>query len=92
MRIKPNESLESWAQRVHEFELAQAKRELAKGTDINLVMEAMAARIQQKMLHPVFAAIRESAGGSYDAEASKKAYEEAYLKKNSPKADHLTED
>lgn len=92
MRIKPNESYESWAQRVQEFELAQARRELDKGTDINLVMEAMSARIQQKLLHPIFTAIKESHGQVFDLEANKKAYKEAYLNKNSPKPDHLTED
>ncbi len=92
MRLKPNETYESWAKRVQEFELAQAKKELAKGTDINLVMEAMSARIQQKLLHPILVAIRENSSKDFDVEKSRKAYEEAYLKNNGPKPDHLTED
>lgn len=92
MRINPNETYESWANRVQEFELAQARRELANGTDVNLVMEAMAARIQQKLLHPMFISIREGLREKFDVEKNRKAYEEAYLKNNDPKPDHLTDD
>jgi len=91
MRIKPNESYEDWAKRVQEFELAQAKRELAKGMDINLVIEAMSARIQQKMLHPILTAIRDSTP-VIDLEEGKRRYEETYLNKNKPKSDHVSDD
>ena len=92
MRIAGKDvTYEEWAQMVHDFELAEAKRRLARGDDIGLVLETMSARIQKKMLHPIMLAIRETTG-TFDLEASKKAYEEAYLKKNSPKADHLTDD
>ena len=91
MRINPGETYESWAKRVQQYEYGYALQQVAKGQDINVVMEAMAARIQQKMLHPVLQSIKETSV-PMDADASKKAYEEAYLKNNSPKADHLTED
>ena len=92
MRIAGKDvTYEEWANMVHDFELAEAKKRLAKGEDIMLVMEAMSARIQKKMLHPILVAIRETPN-TFDLEASKKAYEEAYLKKNGPKADHLTDD
>ncbi len=91
MRLKPNETYEEWTERVHAFELDWAKREIAKGIPIDEVLERMGKRITQKLLHPVLAAIKES-HTPMDMEASKKAYEEAYLKKNSPKADHLTDD
>lgn len=91
MRIEPEESFEQWALRVQKFELARAKKELDSGIDVNLVMEAMSARIQEKLMYPIYKAIKESKS-KFDAEASRKAYEEAYLKKNSPKADHLTDD
>lgn len=91
MRINPGETFESWAKRVQQYEYGYALQQIAKGQDINVVMEAMAARIQQKMLHPVFQSMRGD-NVSIDMEASKKAYEEAYLSKNSPKADHLTDD
>lgn len=91
MRINPGETYENWAKRVQQYEYGYALQQVAKGQDINVVMEAMAARIQQKMLHPILQSIKETAV-PMDTDASKKAYEEAYLKNNSPKADHLTED
>jgi glutamyl-tRNA reductase len=91
MRINPGETYESWAKRVQQYEYGYALQQVAKGQDINVVMEAMAARIQQKMLHPVLQAMRENTAPA-DMEASKKAYEEAYLKNNSPKSDHVSDD
>jgi glutamyl-tRNA reductase len=91
MRIKPDESLESWTQRVHEFELDWAKKELAKGVPVEQVLERMSERISQKLLHPILTALKENTV-PVDIEASKKAYEKAYLKYNSPKPDHVSDD
>jgi hypothetical protein len=91
MRIKPGESFENWATRVQQYEYGYALQRLAEGQDINVVFEAMAMRIQQKLMHPVFTALRNKTI-EIDLTASKKAYEEAYLKKNGPKSDHVTED
>lgn len=90
MRIRPDESYESWAQRVQEFELAQAKKELAQGADINLVMEAMSARMQQKLLHPILKAIRDTPT-NYNAEEGRKRYYEA-MKGKGPASDHVLEE
>lgn len=56
----PNESFESWCERVRQFELEYARSLIAKGQDLNLVLEAMAARIQQKILHPVLLEIKKT--------------------------------
>jgi glutamyl-tRNA reductase len=58
LKKDPNESMEQWADRVRKFELGYALQQLAKGQDINLVMEAMAVRIQSKMLHPIIVEIK----------------------------------
>jgi glutamyl-tRNA reductase len=87
----PNETYEEWTDRVRLFELDHAHKELAKGVPIDEVLEWMGKRINQKLLHPVLAAIR-SQPQEFDLEANKKAYKEAYLDKNSPKPDHLTDD
>lgn len=55
-----NESFESWCERVRKFELEHARSLMSKGQDLNLVLEAMAARIQQKILHPVLLEIKNS--------------------------------
>ncbi len=62
MRKEKDESLEDWAERVRKYELGYALQQLAKGQDLNVVMEAMALRIQQKILHPVIISIKESTG------------------------------
>lgn len=91
MRIKPGETFEEWAARVQEFELDHARKELAKGVPIEEVLDWMGKRINQKLLHPILTAIRNTPN-DFDAEKSRKAYEEAYLKNNGPKPDHLLED
>jgi len=58
VRKESNESMEEWADRVRKYELGLALQQLAKGQDVNLIMEAMAARIQQKLLHPVIIEIK----------------------------------
>lgn len=54
----------AWAERVRQYELGYALQQLAKGQDLNVVMEAMASRIQQKILHPIIVEIKNSAGNS----------------------------
>lgn len=50
--------MEEWANRVRTFELGYALQQIANGQDINLVMEAMAVRIQNKILHPIIVEIK----------------------------------
>jgi glutamyl-tRNA reductase len=80
MRKQPNETLADWAERVRQYELEFAIKELKKGTPIDLVMEAMSAKIQQKMLHPILVELRATSKLDYNLESSKKAYEEAFKK------------
>jgi glutamyl-tRNA reductase len=91
MRIKPGESFESWASRVQQYEYGYALQRIAEGNSVDTIFESMAMRIQQKLMHPVFVALKNKPT-EIDIEASKKAYEEAYLSKNSPKSDHVSED
>jgi hypothetical protein len=42
-------------------------------------------------MHPIFIAIKNKPI-EFDLTASKKAYKEAYLDKNGPKSDHVSED
>jgi len=52
--------MEDWAERVRKFEYGYALQQLAKGQDLNLVLEAMAMRIQQKILHPILIEIKKT--------------------------------
>jgi glutamyl-tRNA reductase len=62
MRKDPNESLKSWAKRVEKYELETAKKALARGEDINLVLEVMSINIVKKMMHPILNEIRNKKG------------------------------
>jgi hypothetical protein len=53
MRRNPNESYESWCQRVRMYEHGLALQRLAKGESIEIIMQDMARRIEEKLLHPL---------------------------------------
>jgi hypothetical protein len=54
MRRNPDESYESWCQRVRLYEHGLALQRLAKGEAIEVIMQDMARRIEEKLLHPLF--------------------------------------
>jgi glutamyl-tRNA reductase len=56
MTPRPDESYQSWAERVRMFEHGRAMQRIAQGDDVNTVMEDMARRIVDKMLHPIYRA------------------------------------
>jgi len=82
MRKQPDETLEQWAIRVQQYEYGHALKDVASGQDIDTVMEKMSVRIRQKLLHPIIAEIKQSTNQTFDLEATKKSYEEAYKKIN----------
>jgi glutamyl-tRNA reductase len=92
MRIQPNETLEQWADRVQKYEHGHALMRIAQGDNVELVLEEMSRRIVDKLKHPILDAIRKSSVSEYDLEKSKKSYEETYLSKMSPRADHVESD
>jgi glutamyl-tRNA reductase len=93
LRIRPDESFESWATRVKEFELDRARRRIAKGEDVNLVLEETSRAITNKLLHPIINAIHDSTNNAtYDNTASKQAYIDNYINKVDLKADHVQDD
>ena len=53
MKPNPNESYESWCQRVKMYEHGHALQRLAKGENIEVIMKDMARRIEEKLLHPL---------------------------------------
>lgn len=92
MRIKPNESIADWAKRVQQYEYGYALQQVAKGKDVNLVMEAMSARIVQKMMHPMVKSLQSDAEiSTEELEKHKTQYNEAYVKRGLV-ADHMVDD
>jgi glutamyl-tRNA reductase len=92
IRIKPDETFEEWVERVRKYEYGFALQQIATGEDPSKVMEDMAKRMTQKIMHPVYKAIKDSSTVSIDLEQSKKQYEENYLSKVAPAADHVLDD
>lgn len=58
MKKVQNESFLNWSERVQKFEYQHAKHLINKGTDINMVLELMAIRIQKKILHYIITEIK----------------------------------
>jgi glutamyl-tRNA reductase len=91
MRYNDEESYEKWIERVRQYECGRALQRLARGDPIEMVLEDMSRRIVKKSLYPILKTIR-NIPTNYDAEKSMKAYEENYLNKNQPVADHVVDD
>ena len=92
IRIKPDETFEEWVDRVRKYEYGFALQRIATGDDPFKVMEDMAKRMAQKIMYPVYTAIKNSGVISIDMEESKKRYKENYLDKVPPVADHVLDD
>ena len=83
--------MESWAARVEMFEKGRALQRIAQGDDPAMVMKDMSRRIMVKLLHPILNAIRESVPDDFDAEKSRREYEEIMKNVEKP-ADHVDAD
>lgn len=86
MKPKDNESYESWAERVRMFEHGRAMQRVAQGDDINLVMEDMARRMIDKMLHPIYKGLHTVE--PIDLAESRQSYIEK-MSRVGPSADHV---
>lgn len=93
MKYDPKESYEQWARRVEMYEHGHAKMCIAKGEDVEKVLEAMSRRIIEKLLHPILKSIKgdSSTVDMVAFEKSKKDYYEK-MKKIGPFADHVQDD
>lgn len=88
MKPLPNESYEQWADRVSLFEKGRAMQRIAQGDPVEKVLEDMSRRIIDKLLHPVFKAIKDSSVSAFDVEKSRSDYEQK-MQYHSPVADHI---
>lgn len=89
MTPNPDESFESWAERARMYEQGFAMQRIAKGEDVETVMQDMTRRLTDKLMHPIYRAIKDSVITEFDAEKSRREYEEKYLKFRKPIADHV---
>ena len=88
MRPNQDETYEAWLERARMYEHGLALQRIAKGEDRVKVMEDMGRRFMEKAMHPILKTLRESANTPYDAEKSRREYEEK-MKKIGPAADHV---
>ena len=93
MRYDPKESYEEWANRVRLFEQGSAMQRIAMGEDLDQVMQDMAKRITDKMLHPILKNIQADISkiDTEKLERDKLAYYEQ-MKHFGHKSDHVVED
>ena len=88
MKIKPGESIESWAGRVQMFETGRAMQKIAQGEDIDTVLEDMSRRITEKLMHPMLKALGNPGISNFDSAQSNRNYIEI-MKNVAKAADHV---
>ena len=86
MKPHQGESYASWADRVRMFEHGRALQRVAKGEDVNLVMEDMSRRIVEKMLHSIYKELQPVL--DFDLEENRRKYTEI-MTSVGPAADHI---
>ena len=91
MKPLPDETYESWCKRVQMYEHGNAMMRIAQGDNADEVMESMSRRIMDKLLHPLYLAIRESSNITVNSADLKQDYEEK-LKSRGLVADHVEVD
>lgn len=91
MNYNPNEPIEKWVERVQMLEYGEALKQIAKGQDVQVVMEAMSVRIMEKLKHPLIRQIKEWGHSTYNATLSQENYKKNYLNKTKPVADHMND-
>jgi glutamyl-tRNA reductase len=92
MRKGENESYEDWLERIDLFERGVALQRLAKGEDFNIVLEDFSNRITNKVKHALFEVIKDNMVIEFDAEKSRKDYENSFLKNREFIADHVSDE
>lgn len=88
MKINEGESYESWSERVRMFEHGHAMMQIAQGKDMDQVLEQMARRIMDKLMHPIYKAIS-NVKSTYDAEKARQSYKEQFIDRVPRASDHI---
>jgi hypothetical protein len=88
IKQEKDETYESWADRARIFEHNIAIKRIAKGDDIHIVLDQMSNKLMQKLLNPIYSALKTS-NSTYDNIVSRAEYKRIYLDKNKPNADQV---
>jgi glutamyl-tRNA reductase len=92
MRKGENESYEDWLERIKLYEKGFALQRLAKGENMDIVLEDFSKRITNKMKHALFDVIKTNMVSNFDVEKSRKDYENIFLKNREFIADHVSDE
>ena len=85
-----NETFSEWSSKGSEEEIELAKAKIRKGQNAEEILEEFSKRVTKKLLHPVLERLQSNF--EFDAERSRKEYEEIYIKKVGRAADHVSDD
>lgn len=92
MRSTEGEFYEEWCTRARMYELGVAMQRIALGESRELVLEEMSQRLLKKLMHPLYELAQSEVKIDFDKEKSKLEYQENYLDKVSPVADHVQQE
>lgn len=90
MRLIDNQSIADWAKTTQESEYTIAIKRINAGENLELVMQEMAERIKQKMLHYHITILKNEMSSNV-INTSKDSYEENYIKKIGLRPDHVSD-
>lgn len=89
--MKINDDDKKRIDKIVEHELVLAKRNLTKGQDTDQVLEQLCYRLLQKLKHSIIKDIQQQVAGTYDSKKDLENYQNNYINKIGPAADHVDE-
>lgn len=92
MKLKDGESLESWADRVQQYEYGRALMRIAEGESVDVVIEEMSVRIVEKIKHSILKQLHQDPVDIKERVAKSKEDYNRYMSKIGPHADHIEEE
>lgn len=83
------ETFAAWIKEIQEFEYNTAIKRIAAGENTDVVLEQMANRIMNKILHYHIVEMKSKA---VPTDTGKEAYKQNYIDKIAVRADHVSDD
>ena len=90
-RMESNDQYSEWVEQAHAEEIKKARKHIARGDNIDQVLETFSRSLMNKLLHPILQEIRNVPVDLDALEQGKVAYFEK-MKIIGPRADHVKDD
>ena len=91
MRKESNETYQEWSDRARIYEYGIALQKIAKGENVDEVLETMSKNLTLKLIHPYVKVLHDTVKTDYDPVQSQASYKRNYLDKTKPIADHMND-